>query len=398
MVSTTDLSAEIQESLDNKVDKIDGKDLSANDYTDADKEKLAGIAEGANNYSHPETHPANMITGLPAVAVSGSYDDLTNKPTKVSEFENDAKYLTSYTETDPTVPDWAKQTTKPTYTADEVKAVSYEAQVLTEEQKAQVRSNIGAGASAFSGDYQDLINKPTIPSTLADLSDDTTHRTVSDTEKTHWNAKSNFSGSYDDLTNKPTIPSIDDNSTSKSGTWSSEKITQVISDNAPTVPEWAQSENKPTYTADEVGASPSQHDHAISEITDFPSTMTPSEHSHSISDVNELQNELNAKASQQSVDNHVSDTTKHITSDERAKWNAAQTKADSAYALAEGKVDSLSDLGVTATATELNYVDGVTENIQTQLDTKAPAYSYGTEDLTPGVSSLATGTLYFVYE
>ena len=32
----------------NKVDKIDGKSLSTNDYTDADKSKLAGIAEGAN--------------------------------------------------------------------------------------------------------------------------------------------------------------------------------------------------------------------------------------------------------------------------------------------------------------------------------------------------------------
>ena len=53
-----------------------------------------------------------------------------------------------------------------------------------------------------------------------------------------------------------------------------------------------------------------------------------------------------------------------------AKTNAAtaQTKADSAYSLAESKVDSLSDLGITATATELNYVDGVTSNIQTQLD------------------------------
>jgi hypothetical protein len=28
----------------------------------------------------------------------------------------------------------------------------------------------------------------------------------------------------------------------------------------------------------------------------------------------------------------------------------------------------------------------------------APAYAYGTEELTPGVSELATGTLYFVYE
>ena len=31
-------------------------------------------------------------------------------------------------------------------------------------------------------------------------------------------------------------------------------------------------------------------------------------------------------------------------------------------------------------------------------DTKAPAYTYGNDDLTAGVSALATGTLYFVYE
>lgn len=55
-----------------------------------------------------------------------------------------------------------------------------------------------------------------------------------------------------------------------------------------------------------------------------------------------------------------------------AKTNAttAQSRADSAYSLAEGKVDSLSDLDITATATELNYMDGVTSNVQTQLDGK----------------------------
>jgi hypothetical protein len=31
---------------------------------------------------------------------------------------------------------------------------------------------------------------------------------------------------------------------------------------------------------------------------------------------------------------------------------------------------TLSDLGITATAAELNYVDGVTSAIQTQLDAK----------------------------
>lgn len=41
-------------------------------------------------------------------------------PTKVSEFDNDRNYLTS--ETDPTVPDWAKAENKPVYTADEIGA------------------------------------------------------------------------------------------------------------------------------------------------------------------------------------------------------------------------------------------------------------------------------------
>lgn len=60
--------------------------------------------------------------------------------------------------------------------------------------------------SNFSGDYDDLTNKPTIPTTLAELTEDSTHRLVTDTEKSTWNAKSDFSGSYNDLTDKPTIP------------------------------------------------------------------------------------------------------------------------------------------------------------------------------------------------
>lgn len=32
------------------------------------------------------------------------------------------------------------------------------------------------------------------------------------------------------------------------------------------------------------------------------------------------------------------------------------------------------------------------------VDEKAPAYDYGTDDLTAGTSALATGKLYFVYE
>lgn len=45
-----------------RVEKETGKGLSTNDYTTVEKNKLAGVATGANNYSHPATHPASIIT------------------------------------------------------------------------------------------------------------------------------------------------------------------------------------------------------------------------------------------------------------------------------------------------------------------------------------------------
>lgn len=52
----------INAAIGNKVDKVTGKSLSTNDYTTAEKTKLAGIASNANNYVHPSNHPATIIT------------------------------------------------------------------------------------------------------------------------------------------------------------------------------------------------------------------------------------------------------------------------------------------------------------------------------------------------
>lgn len=101
------------------------------------------------------------------------------------------------------------------------------------------------GGSGGTSDYEDLDNKPSInnvelngnkslndlgiqpagsyalasdiPTNLSELTDDTTHRLVTDTEKTTWNNKSDFSGSYNDLTNKPTIPTKTSDLTNDSG-------------------------------------------------------------------------------------------------------------------------------------------------------------------------------------
>ncbi len=142
---------EMETAINNKVDKVNGKGLSTNDFTNAEKTKLASA-------------------------------------------------LTSYTETDPTVPAWAKETNKPTYTASEVGAVPTTRTVNGK----SLSSNITLSAT----DVKALPDTTTIPTTLAGLADDSTHRVVTDVEKTAWNAKSNFSGNYNDLTNKPTIPSI----------------------------------------------------------------------------------------------------------------------------------------------------------------------------------------------
>lgn len=129
-------STTIATQLGNKVDKVDGKGLSTNDYTTDEKAKLLGINAGA------------QVNVLESVKVNGAVLTATDKtvdisvPTKTSDLTNDSGYITSipseyiteselnakgyltnYTETDPTVPVWAKAATKPTYTAAEVGAL-----------------------------------------------------------------------------------------------------------------------------------------------------------------------------------------------------------------------------------------------------------------------------------
>lgn len=68
------------------------------------------------------TLSASDVDALPAsTSIPSALSDLTNDMA-LSDFTNDVGYLTSYTETDPTVPAWAKAASKPSYTAAEVGA------------------------------------------------------------------------------------------------------------------------------------------------------------------------------------------------------------------------------------------------------------------------------------
>ena len=113
-----------------------------------------------------------QVNKIEDVKVNGTSLAISNKavnvvvPTKTSDITNDSGFITAddipdVTESDPTVPAWAKAASKPSYTYDEITGKPTLATVAT------------------SGSYNDLSNKPTL-----------------------------FSGSYNDLTDKPTIPSV----------------------------------------------------------------------------------------------------------------------------------------------------------------------------------------------
>jgi hypothetical protein len=123
-------------------------------------------------------NPTIAVSGLAAVATSGSYADLSNKPTIVGQVQS------NWTQTNNAQADFIKN--KPSL-----------------------------ATVATSGSYNDLSNKPTIPAaTVAttgsynDLVNRPTLSTVSATGSYNdlINKPTLFSGSYNDLSNKPAIP------------------------------------------------------------------------------------------------------------------------------------------------------------------------------------------------
>ena len=109
------------------VDGSSGSAYSVIEYSIADEEVLVNL------YENTETDPtvpswAKQPTKPSYTAQEvGALPDNTPIPSKTSDLQNDAGYLTA--ETDPTVPSWAKQQSKPSYTAQEVGALPDDTQI-----------------------------------------------------------------------------------------------------------------------------------------------------------------------------------------------------------------------------------------------------------------------------
>ena len=145
------------------VDAVSGKGLSTNDFTDALETKLEGIAAGAEvnvqaDWTEADNTADSYIKNKPnlaTVATSGSYSDLSNKPSIPA-----AQVQADWNEADDSAVDFIKN-----------------------------KPNLATVAT--SGSYNDLSNKPTIPAAQVNAD---------------WNANSGVA----EILNKPTIPNISD--------------------------------------------------------------------------------------------------------------------------------------------------------------------------------------------
>ena len=115
-----------------------------------------------------------------------------------------------FEESDPNVPSWAKASSKPSYTKSEIGLgnVDNVKQYSASNPPPYPVTSVNGKTGAVTVD---------VPSKLSELSGDSTHRTVTDTEREAWSSKSDFSGNYNDLTGKPTIPTKTSQLTNDSG-------------------------------------------------------------------------------------------------------------------------------------------------------------------------------------
>lgn len=225
--------------IENKVDKINGKSLSANDFTDELKNKLDDIED----YAEVNVIQTISKNGTP-ITVEGKNVNIV-VPTNTSDLNNDSDFITSEVDDlenyyDKTVSDnkFALITESGKIIDLSIDDSTYVMTITLKDRDANVLSSsdvdlpletmvinasydnntkeivltLQSGTSTrFS--VADLVSglqsEITANNKLkSDLVDDTNqvHKFVTSEEKTTWNNKSDFSGSYNDLTDVPTIP------------------------------------------------------------------------------------------------------------------------------------------------------------------------------------------------
>ena len=139
----------------------------------SESEMKTGTATTARNITAARLKQA-VEYHAPVSSVNGQTGEVTinipTVPTNVSDFTNDAGYLTSYTETDPTVPSWAKASTKPSYNFSEIGSTptTINGYGITDAYTKTQVDGLVAGVLHYKGTKAAVSNLPTSGNTTGD--------------------------------------------------------------------------------------------------------------------------------------------------------------------------------------------------------------------------------------
>lgn len=248
---------------------------------------LSKIKLNGTTYNFKDTEARQLVSDLE--------DSIPEVPSVLSELVNDVGYITSYTETDPTVPSWAKASSKPTYTANEVGALANDTKYVT----GLSIANHGEDLRVLYSDntHEDVLSieyasyNHTHDTLQTTAGDDNTEYNLIGTATTNTNTSavniyqptllsfskyaSNFARLTLGSTSTPGIVRIYTNASGASGftdiksnasstnektvTFPDASGTVALTTDIPSVPSWALANNKPSYT--------------FSELTSHPTTL-----------------------------------------------------------------------------------------------------------------------------
>lgn len=196
---TLDSFSDVEAALSDKVDKETGKGLSTNDYTTAEKEKLAGIAEGAevneiqgikvnSSTVNPDANKVVNITVPTSAADVSAIPDTTKYAAALSLTINSSTFVMTGQLKDQNGDNLGTAQTIDLPLESVVVGGSYNSQtkkvVLTLQNGNTIEFSV---ADLVSGLQAELSASNKLNPAYIDY--DSTHRAVSDTEKSTWNGK-----------------------------------------------------------------------------------------------------------------------------------------------------------------------------------------------------------------
>lgn len=374
----------LNNAIGSKVDKVSGKGLSTNDYTTTEKNKLSGIASGAEVNQNAFS---NIAIGSSTIAADSETDTLTlvagSNITLTPDTTNDKVTIS------------ATNTTYPP-------------------------AGSGLGLVKSGGDV-------TIADGTITVNDDSHNHTIanvdglqaaldgkSDSDHTHTVDSSLSSSSTNPVQNKvintalagkvPTTRTVNGKTLSANISLSASDVGADTEGSADTALAEAKS-----YTDTKVSALVNGAPETLDTLSELASAMQDNDDA-----IATLETIAASKANASDLTSHTGNSTIHITSAERTKWNAAKTHADSAHApsnaevnqnafsnitvgsttiAADTKTDTLTLAGSNITLTPDTANDKVTIGITKANVTAALGYTPSESDTTYNIATTDTDGL-----